>query len=89
MSDQQLFKDLKSGSEEAFSILFERYRYRVFIALFFFRKENEEKAKEITAKVFVWLWEHKESIPEHLPHTSNYLIQEVLPKVYKRRLFNL
>lgn len=58
-ADNQLLSLVKSGSEEAFSILFERYRSRLFYYLLRHTK-SAEIAEEIVIDIFVKLWKGRE-----------------------------
>ncbi|OMP74849.1 MULTISPECIES: RNA polymerase sigma factor [Chitinophaga] len=60
-NDEQLFLLLQAGSNEAFNILFERYRKRLFLEAFT-RLQNEEEANDIVQEVFMWLWNKRATL---------------------------
>lgn len=80
-TDDQLYLQLQSGSVGAFTVIFERYRGRVFMEIFQHR-QDEKEANHYTEQVFIWLWTNKKSVKD-ITNFSYFLTKIVLPKVYK------
>jgi RNA polymerase sigma-70 factor (ECF subfamily) len=74
--DHELLRQIAQGDEPAFTILFERYRERIFVYLVKHTK-NSAVAEEIVTDIFMKLWTGKELLSriDNLPaflHTVAY-----------------
>jgi len=72
-TDEALFELLKQGSEEAFNMLFARYRRRLYMEAYV-RLQDEDESNDIVQDVFMWLWNRRTAMggPQCL---KAYLIQ--------------
>jgi RNA polymerase sigma-70 factor (ECF subfamily) len=60
-NDEQLFLLLQANSEEAFNMIFERYRKRLFLEAYS-RLQHEEESNDIVQEVFMWLWNKRATL---------------------------
>ncbi|SFW78493.1 RNA polymerase sigma factor [Chitinophaga sancti] len=60
-NDEQLFLLLQANSEEAFNVIFERYRKRLFLEAYS-RLQQEEESNDIVQEVFLWLWNKRATL---------------------------
>lgn len=75
ITDEELLHLLKTDSETAFTILFDRYRERLFLEADS-RLGDEDAANDVVQEVFIWLWQKRSSI-EVQTSLKHYLLQAV------------
>lgn len=64
--DQELITLMRQGDENAFALLFDRYRKDA-MTLAFIRLRDEEKAKDVVQEVFVNVWKKRQYVDEKRP----------------------
>lgn len=87
MEDKHLLEGLKSGDEQSFRKLFEKYSSQVFNVSFSYL-QSEAESEEIVQEVFFKIWLHRERTIPEAPFTP-YLIRiakNLLVNRSKRRL---
>ncbi|GEP95717.1 RNA polymerase sigma factor [Chitinophaga cymbidii] len=60
-TDEQLLTLLHDGSEEAFTVLYNRYQRRVYLEASYILG-NVEEAADITQELFTWIWEKRSEL---------------------------
>jgi RNA polymerase sigma-70 factor (ECF subfamily) len=77
-NDEQLFQLLRTGNDDAFNTIFDRYRKRLFMEAY--RKlQDAEDANDIVQDVFLWLW-NKRVVLDCPTNLKAYLVQIVRHK---------
>src|ERR1700761_327874 len=61
LTDQDLLEELKNGSHEAFSLIYQRYWKKVFVFAYD-RLKDSKQSQDIVQDIFVSLWERKASL---------------------------
>ena len=73
LSDQELFEAIRQGDSSALTLLFQRYYQQICRFIFLFVPDNE-LTEELSANVFIRLWENRRKIM--IQHTlRSYLYQ--------------
>ncbi|GAB2769155.1 RNA polymerase sigma-70 factor [Rhabdobacter roseus] len=73
-SEQALLEALKEGSREAFTVIYEKYWYDLYLTAFR-RLKKKEVAEELVQDVFVKLWENRQVL--HVQQLENYLFRAI------------
>ena len=73
-SNEELVALLRQDNEPAFKELYDRFWELLFTRAYNFLR-NEDSAKDCVQEVFIWLWQHRQSV--HIDHVHNYLHQAV------------
>lgn len=76
----ELFKQVANGNENAFRLLYDRYRNQVFYVGFKFLK-SEAAAEDVLQEVFSKIWINRKKLPEII-HFNKYLNTLTLNYVY-------
>lgn len=79
VSDAQLTDLLKSGHEEAFTIIYDRY-WRIMYAHVYKMLRNEDESKDVIQELFSQLWINAAQIPEQ-KNLAGYLYVSARNKV--------
>jgi RNA polymerase sigma-70 factor, ECF subfamily len=78
--DQSLIRKLRKGDKEAFELIFNKYKEKLyFFALGYLHSSSE--AEEVIQRVFICLWENRRTLIEALS-LKDYLYKAVINKVY-------
>jgi len=92
LSDKQLIDALRGGSHKAFRIVFDNYKKRVYSFLYGILHTHSD-AEELTQRVFVKVWDHKEKLNQELSVQAyiykiakNIALNFLRDKVYRLRL---
>nr|WP_317125285.1 RNA polymerase sigma-70 factor [Pedobacter schmidteae] len=81
ISDQELISLLKEGDRLAFTHIYDRYKYLLYVHAFK-RLRNEEEAEDIVHDIFAALWNKRETF-ELKTHLSGYLFTAVRNRIFK------
>ncbi|MDB5120935.1 MAG: polymerase sigma factor, sigma-70 family [Sphingobacteriales bacterium] len=81
LNDFELWIDIRSGDELAFSVLFNRYWKRLYKMAFNYLK-NEEASEEIVHDVFLNIWTRRNELEIH--SFPNFLLSAIKYQIYNR-----
>lgn len=70
----QLLTSLNEGSREAFSVIYERYWFKLY-RLAYKKLDSKEAAEELVQDIFVGLWQKRETL--EIRQLENYLFRAV------------
>jgi RNA polymerase sigma-70 factor (ECF subfamily) len=71
VADVTLLEALQQGDEQAFSAIYERYWYKVFL-IAYRRLKDKELAKELVQEIFLKLWKNRLTL--RITQLENYLV---------------
>ncbi|EHQ28745.1 RNA polymerase sigma factor [Mucilaginibacter paludis] len=80
LSDLELTKRLRSGDDDAFREIYQRYDKPLYLYAYH-KLGSKEEARDVIQDVFAWLLDHRENI-DLKTTLSGYLYQSVLHKVF-------
>jgi RNA polymerase sigma-70 factor (ECF subfamily) len=72
--DVTLLEALQKGNTEAFSVIYERHWYKMFL-IAYRRLKDKELAKELVQEIFFKLWKNR--LTFRITHLENYLVSAV------------
>lgn len=78
--DSDLISKIQDGSYEAFEILYNRYKKKLYAFSYKYLK-NHSDAEELLQVIFVSLWDHRKSLNDSLS-VRNYLYRCATNKIY-------
>lgn len=80
--DSLLISEIRDGSVEAFEILYNRYKKKLYYFSYQYIK-NHSDTEELLQTVFLSLWEHRQSLDDSLS-IRNYIYRSAFNQIYDR-----